>query len=198
VGLDSTIAVLLWERDLPHLAALKLFHLCNRRTRPREQVNARQAEHQCELEHHLGQEIRRLEFAAKRAERQYDSVDPDNRLIASTLEKRWEDAMAELEQSKTRLAELKAQGPRPVTIPPDLRAAFADVGRCLPNVWGRLPVEARKARLRTLVSGVNLDRETTGIIRIRIAWRGGAVSERSVVDARSRSRLSRSLHRRRR
>jgi len=145
-----------------------------------ERVNAKQAEHQCELEHHLEHEIRRLEYAAKRAERQYDSVDPENRLIASTLEKRWEDALAELEQSKVRLAELKARGPQPVAIPRELRAAFADVGRRLPDLWGRLPVEARKALLRTLVVGVNLDRDTTGVIRIRIAWCGGAVSERSV------------------
>jgi hypothetical protein len=30
MSLASTIAVLLWERDLPHLAALQLFHLNNR------------------------------------------------------------------------------------------------------------------------------------------------------------------------
>ena len=58
-----------------------------------ERVNAKQAEHQRELERHLEQEVRRLEYAANRAERQYDSVDPENRLIASTLETRWEDAL---------------------------------------------------------------------------------------------------------
>jgi DNA invertase Pin-like site-specific DNA recombinase len=145
-----------------------------------ECVNSKQAEHQRELERHLEQEIRRLEYAAGRAERQYDSVDPENRLIASTLEKRWEDALAELEQSKVRLADLKARGPRPVAIPPELRAAFADAGQHLPELWGRLPVEARKDLLRTLVAGVNLDRDTTGAIRIRIAWRGGAVTEQSI------------------
>src|SRR5512135_978113 len=76
-----------------------------------ERVNSKQAEHRHELEHHLEQEVRRLEFAASRAERQYDSVDPENRLIAATLEKRWEEALVELEQAKARLAELKARGP---------------------------------------------------------------------------------------
>ena len=82
-----------------------------------ERVNAKQAEHRRELEHHLEQEVRRLEYAAHRAARQYDSVDPENRLIAATLEKRWEEALAELEQSQARLAELKAQSPQPVAIP---------------------------------------------------------------------------------
>lgn len=51
-----------------------------------ERVNAKQAAHRRELEVHLEQEVRRLEYAASRAERQYDSVDPENRLIAATLE----------------------------------------------------------------------------------------------------------------
>ena len=145
-----------------------------------ESVNATQAEHQRELEHHLEQETQRLEYAAKRAERQYDSVDPENRLIASTLEKKWEAALEELEQSKARLAELKGRSPQPVAIPPELRAAFADAGRRLPELWERLPVDARKDLLRTLVAGVNVNRDTSGVIQIKIAWRGGAVTERSI------------------
>ena len=113
-----------------------------------QRVDARQMEHQRELEQHLEQEVKRLEYAAKRAERQYDNVDPENRLIASTLETRWESALAELEQSKARLAELRARSPQPVPIPAELRDAFADAGRCLPELWERLPIEARKTMLR--------------------------------------------------
>jgi hypothetical protein len=145
-----------------------------------ERVNAKQAAHRRELESQLEQEVKRLEYAASRAERQYDSVDPENRLIAATLERRWEEALAELDQSRARLAELKAQSPPPVAIPADLRAAFADVGRRLPELWGRLPIEARRTLLRTLVTGVNLNREEPGVVRIRIAWRGGLVGERVI------------------
>jgi DNA invertase Pin-like site-specific DNA recombinase len=144
-----------------------------------ERVDARRAEHQRELERHLEQEVRRLEYAARRAERQYDSVDPENRLIASTLESRWEAALAELEQAKARLAEQKARGTPPVAIPDSLRAAFADVGRRLPVVWDRLPVDSRKEMLRALVAGVNLDRDADGVVRMRIVWSGGLVSESS-------------------
>jgi len=42
-----------------------------------ERVRGRQAEHQRALVHHLEQEASRLEYAAKRAERQYNCVDPD-------------------------------------------------------------------------------------------------------------------------
>ena len=142
-----------------------------------ERVGMRQREHQRELEQHLEQEVRRLEYAAKRAERQYDSVDPENRLIAATLEKRWEGALAEWEQAKIRLAELRARSPQPIVIPSELRAAFADVGSRLPELWDRLPIEARKTMLRALVAGVNLQRDDNGMVRMRIVWRGGLVSE---------------------
>ena len=85
----------------------------------------------------------------------------------------------ELEQSKARLTELKGRGTPPVAIPEALRAAFADVGRRLPEMWERLPVDARKTMLRALVTGVNLDRDANGIVRMRIVWSGGLVTETS-------------------
>jgi hypothetical protein len=61
-----------------------------------------------------------------------------------------------------------------------LREAFADAGRRLPELWERLAVGDRKALLRTLVAGVNLNRNADGVVQIRIAWQGGAVTERSI------------------
>ena len=107
-------------------------------------------------------------------------MDPENRLIAATLEKRWEEALEELEEARARLAALKAEGPLPIAIPEELRAAFADAGRRLPELWEQIPIEARKELLRSLVAGVNLSRDEPGVVRIRIAWRGGLVGERLI------------------
>jgi hypothetical protein len=145
-----------------------------------ERVSANQASHHAEVIRHLEQDVQRLEYAAARAQRQYDRVDPDNRLIAATLEKRWEAALAELEQARGRLADAQARSPRPAAIPADLRAAFTDVGRRLPEVWPRLSNEARKDLLRTLVAGVNLTRGDGGVAVVRVVWSGGLVSERAV------------------
>jgi DNA invertase Pin-like site-specific DNA recombinase len=142
-----------------------------------ERVSAEQAARHGELVRQLEQEVQRLEYAAKRAERQYNCVDPENRLIAANLEKRWEGALAELEQAHNRLREAKAQSPEAVTIPAELRAAFADVGGRLPELWPQLSVESRKKLLRTLVAGVNLLRDADGILQVRIVWRGGLVGE---------------------
>jgi DNA invertase Pin-like site-specific DNA recombinase len=161
-----------------------------------ERVTAQQAGHQQELIRHLEQEVRRVEFAAARAERQYNSVDPENRLIAATLEKRWEDALAERAQAQARLAEAQARVPQPVAIPPELRAAFADAGRCLPEIWPELSAEAKKRLLRTLVTGVNLRRDENGMVQIRIVWCGGLVSEKSArlpVSTRRRSAVEKKI-----
>jgi hypothetical protein len=67
-----------------------------------------------------------------------------------------------------------------MTIPAELRDAFADAGRRLPELWERVPIEARKTMLRALVAGVNLSRDGSGVLRIRIVWHGGLVSGRSI------------------
>jgi DNA invertase Pin-like site-specific DNA recombinase len=161
-----------------------------------ERVSAQQAEHQQELIRHLEQEATRLHYAAQRAERQYNCVDPENRLIAATLEKKWESALAEWEQVKARLAEAQSKAPQPAVLAAELREAFADVGRRLPEVWPGLSAEARKQLLRTLVTGVNLRRQENGQVQVRIVWRGGLVSEQSVrlpVSTRRRSEIERQI-----
>ncbi len=142
-----------------------------------DRVTVQNQAHHREMLKHLGQEATRLEYAAKRAERQYDRVDPENRLIASTLEKKWEQALAEWEQAKSRLVEAQSKAPQSVPVPPELRAAFADVGKRLPELWPRLASEARKRLLRTLVTAINLRREEDGIVQVRIVWVGGQVRE---------------------
>jgi DNA invertase Pin-like site-specific DNA recombinase len=145
-----------------------------------QRVRVEQAAHQQELVQHLSQEVQRLDYAAKRAERQYHCVDPENRLIAATLEKNWEQALAELEQARARLSGMQQPSPTAIDIPPELREAFTDVGRRLPDVWQRLSLEAQKKLLRTLVTAVNLRRDTDGLLQMRIVWRGGLVSERTI------------------
>jgi len=145
-----------------------------------EEVSRRQAEHQQELLRHLKQEVMRLDYAAKRAERQYNCVEPENRLIAATLEERWEQALLEVEQAKGRLVAAEEAPSRPLKIASELRQAFADAGRRLPELWPRLRNEAKKSLLRTLISGVNLLRHEDGMVQIRIAWRGGLVTETSL------------------
>ncbi len=142
-----------------------------------EQVTKQQTAHHREQLKHLQQEVARLEYAATRAERQYNHVDPENRLIASTLERRWEEALLELEITKSQLIEAEAATPQVISLPRDLREAFADAGRQLPELWPQLSIDAKRSLLSTLITQVNLLRDADGVVQIRIVWRGNLVTE---------------------
>lgn len=145
-----------------------------------EKVSTKQRAYHREQIRHLKQEVKRLEYAAARAQRQYDSVDPENRLIAATLEKKWEQALLNLETGKSQLSETEATAPQAIAVPAELRESFADIGGQLPELWPKLSSEARKSLLRTLVQRVNLLRDKDGVCQIRIVWRGSLVTETRV------------------
>lgn len=55
-----------------------------------------------ELEHQWQIRLERARYEAERAERQFDAVEPENRLVARTLERRWNEKLqqlAELEEA---------------------------------------------------------------------------------------------------
>src|SRR5258708_28052436 len=62
--------------------------------------------------------IERARYDADLAERRYESGDPSNRLIASTLEQRWNDAMRRLLELQAALAHFERQQLRTLTADP--------------------------------------------------------------------------------
>ncbi|MFV0409843.1 MAG: recombinase family protein [Paracoccus sp. (in: a-proteobacteria)] len=124
-------------------------------------------------------EVERKRYAAALAQRQYNRVDPDNRLVAAELERRWESALMEVRAAEAALAEQSAQQP---TAHMAMGKAFtgkvvALAGR-LPQIWADpATTDAhRKSLLRCLVDKVVLDRTPESAL-VRIVWRGGAVTE---------------------
>jgi DNA invertase Pin-like site-specific DNA recombinase len=128
--------------------------------------------------------LQRLRYEVNLARRQYDRTDPDHRLVAFELERRWEAALSELQQAEQRYAkdqqQLKAQAAR--RIPVELRTAFSSVGQALPGLWPKMNGAARKSLLRCLVDKVVLTRlPERERLQVRIVWRGGAYSETELV-----------------
>ena len=58
------------------------------------------------------QQVERLRYQARLAERQYNQADPDNRLVAAELERRWEAALRDLKDAEERLRR-RAAAPSP-------------------------------------------------------------------------------------
>ena len=139
------------------------------------------------------EQIDRLRYQARLAERQFTRADPENRLVAGELERRWEAALRELRQAEDSYQRaLQDQGPAP-TIPPELRRAFEKVGRDLPGLWdqGHLTQAQKKALLRCLIDKVVIRRIAPDSVEARIVWRGGDTTTAEIpVTVNSLARLS--------
>lgn len=124
-------------------------------------------------------EVERTRYAAALAQRQFNRVDPDNRLVAAELERRWESALMDLRAAEAALAEQSAQqSSAHVTMGPALTGKVVTLAGRLPQIWAdQATTDAhRKALLRCLVDKVVLDRTSESAL-VRVVWRGGAVTE---------------------
>jgi len=118
-------------------------------------------------------------YEARRAEKRYKAVDPDNRVVARTLEREWESKLRELEEVERQYAE--ARRTKRVELSPDDRTRVRELARDLPAVW-RSPVTPpadRKAMMRLVIEAISLSpievpRRAT---RIKVAWQSGTVTE---------------------
>jgi DNA invertase Pin-like site-specific DNA recombinase len=121
------------------------------------------------------QHLERLRYQARLAERQYNQTDPDNRLVAAELERRWEAALRELQQAEETWGGRPPPAPALAALPPELRQALEQAGRCLPQLWHQelLSPEQKKAFLRCLLDKVIAHRTAPDVIRVRIVWKGG-------------------------
>jgi DNA invertase Pin-like site-specific DNA recombinase len=124
------------------------------------------------------QQIERLRYQARLAERQFNRVDPDNRLVADELERRWEGRLSELQRAEEALAK-NASEDGAIAIAPRLRAKIITLGQTLPQIWADPATsrEHRKALLRCLIDKVVLRRAARDQVFVRIVWRGGATTE---------------------
>ena len=124
------------------------------------------------------QQIEQLRYEEILAKRQYMQVDPENRLVASELEKRWEAALRELKRAEESLAQRTLAPVIPLKITTEIKEAFTQIGKKLPDIWniGTLSHEHKKALLRCLIDKVIIHRARRDLVHTRIVWRGGATS----------------------
>lgn len=144
-------------------------------------VAAQQAE-EAQVTHAHQQRLVRLRYEAGLAQRQFMQVDPENRLVAAELEKRWEAALAELKRAEEATTSAAASPSPLLSLPPELQAAFRAIGQQLPGLWrqGWIKPVHQKALLRCLIDLVVVRRPTLETVEVRIVWRGGATTDLQV------------------
>src|SRR4051812_26995499 len=122
--------------------------------------------------------LERAEYETQRAERQFDACEPENRLVARSLERKLEQALACVERERGKLAALEQARPQPLTEAE--RHGLAQLARDLPRLWqaDTTTDRDRKQLLRTLIREiiVTVHREQRRA-DVEIAWEGGARSE---------------------
>lgn len=123
----------------------------------------------------LDLELKQAQYEVTLAARRYHAVDPDNRLVASELEARWNAALAEFREIEAKIAARKETTPVAVD-----RNALLRLAEDLESAWNSPTTDQRtKQRLiRTLIEEIVVDvDDSTREVVLLVHWRGGQHSE---------------------
>ena len=128
------------------------------------------------LDRQWQEQLKRSQYETHLAQRQYDAVDPENRLVAAELERRWEAKLHQLRETEEAYHHFQ-QTPLPEKIPAALRETFQHISSHLPEVWPGLSNAQKKDLLRSLIRQVIVKRPVPDRIEIRIVWVSGYYSD---------------------
>ncbi|HEY2533843.1 MAG TPA: recombinase family protein [Xanthobacteraceae bacterium] len=118
--------------------------------------------------------IERARYEVDLAERRYEAVDPANRLIAATLEKRWNEATQRLHDVEAELSAFEQKVKRAVTA--EQKRQILELANDFPRLWAAPTTEPRdrKRIVRLLVRDIMVTREPgSRYVRLNVRWQGG-------------------------
>jgi hypothetical protein len=125
--------------------------------------------------------IERAKYEADLAERRYDAVDPNNRLITATLEQRWNEALQRLRDLEAELATFEQQTMPAVTA--EQKQQILQLVKDFPRLWKALTTTAkdRKRILRLLVRDITVVKGPgPKVVSLQIRWQGGETETMTV------------------
>jgi len=113
--------------------------------------------------------LERAQYEADLARRRFLAVEPENRLVARSLEREWNEKLAGVEQLERDYAALPQRGPR--VLSPEERQQILALVSDLPAVWHAQTTThvERKQLVRFLIKDVTLTRRAT-TIQVAIRW----------------------------
>jgi DNA invertase Pin-like site-specific DNA recombinase len=132
--------------------------------------------------------VERARYDAVRAERAFHACDPENRLVARSLETRWEQKLRELGEAEAELAEQNAPTAEPS------REQIEALARDVPKLWAAETTteKDRKRLLRALIADATITSQPEGReLRVGIRWRSGASEEHTIQRPKTRQEVIR-------
>jgi hypothetical protein len=119
--------------------------------------------------------LRQQQYEADQARLRYMRVDPNNRLVADTLETQWNDKLRLLAQAKEECEKQRQLDAQRLTA--EQKTQVLALASDFPRMWNdpRTPDRDRKRMARLLLEDVTLRREQEVIVQVR--FKGGATRE---------------------
>jgi hypothetical protein len=134
-----------------------------------------------QLDDHWQQRLARARYEAEQARRQYAAVDPEHRLVARELERRWEEALRANEQLQA--AHGRFARDCPTQLSPSEREQNQSITYDLPALWhaGSTSSEDRQTIARLLLEQVTVTVEgNTDRAEVELRWAGGFISRQTL------------------
>jgi len=122
--------------------------------------------------------LERLEYQAQLAQRRYEEVDPSNRLVAATLEQRWNEALQAQASAQEELNRHREQ--QGLALSEEQKNQLLALAKDLPQLWNSPSTCAqdRKRMLRLLLKDITVERQRENRKAcLHLRWQGGAVED---------------------
>jgi DNA invertase Pin-like site-specific DNA recombinase len=135
-----------------------------------------------QLDEHWRQRLTRSGYEVEQARRQYAAVDPDHRLVARELERRWDEAIRADEQLRADHARFQRQCPTQLS--PEEREQILALSGDLPGLWqaDTTTPEDRQTIARLMLEQVTVTVEgDTDRLDVELRWAGGFISRHALV-----------------
>ena len=131
-----------------------------------------QASETSATERQLELALAQARYEAAHARRQYDAVDPANRLVAGELERRWNEALAAVHRAEGDIAAVVAQKRPPLS--ETERKQLIELGADLARAWSHPAATAaiRKRILRTALHEIVVTKQGP-VVDLVLHWQGG-------------------------
>lgn len=138
-----------------------------------------QLEHEAAaLERQWEMRVERARYEAIRAQRQYDTCEPENRLVARNLERLWETKLRAVEEAEKEFQAWRRQHDTVLTA--EDRQQILALGEDLPKLWSAPSTTNadRKQIIRLIIKDVVLNQKRErGKLWFKINWQTGATTE---------------------
>jgi hypothetical protein len=125
----------------------------------------------------LQRDLEAARYGAQRAQKQYDQADPDNRLVADELERRWNQALLRVQEVQAQIEQHHRRQDQ-ATIP--TVEEFGDLAADLEALWNdeKTNAQLKKRVLRSLIRDIIVDVDAAAAeVIVVIHWKGGVHTE---------------------